>query len=274
MDSPSSDRGTWRWTSTLPFIWIYYTPNEHFVPKPSRRPVGERLSPRPYRLGKRQAATDQSRTAILTAARSILETGDSFSIEAVARRADVARMTVYHQFGSRRGLLESLFDFLAERGGMRELPAAFHRPDPIDALMKLIDVFVHFWSSDRVVLRRLRGMAALDSELDQTLWERNEGRRNALRAILGRIRGGEGRPRRATEDTVDLLYTLLSFEAVDVLAGKTRTPEEVLPIIKRATIAILGLPDQVADESKPSARPRSEPTEPLKGPKRRPRQRR
>jgi AcrR family transcriptional regulator len=36
-----------------------------------------------------------------------------FSVEAVARQAGVARMTVYYQFGSRRGLLEGICDSLA-----------------------------------------------------------------------------------------------------------------------------------------------------------------
>ena len=65
------------------------------------------MSPRPYRLGQRQVAADETRSRILNAARSQLEEEASFSIDAVARRADVARMTVYYQFGSRRGLLEA-----------------------------------------------------------------------------------------------------------------------------------------------------------------------
>jgi AcrR family transcriptional regulator len=36
-----------------------------------------------------------------------------FSIEAMALQADVARMMVYHQFGSKIGLLEALCDTLA-----------------------------------------------------------------------------------------------------------------------------------------------------------------
>ena len=77
------------------------------------------MSPRPYRLGQRQAATDETRARILAAARELLAASDGltgFSIEAVARQADVARMTVYYQFGSKPGLLEALFDDLAARG--------------------------------------------------------------------------------------------------------------------------------------------------------------
>ena len=62
------------------------------------------MSPRPYHRGQRQAASEQTRYSVLQAARKLLMESTSFSgfsIEAVARRADVARMTIYHQFGSK-----------------------------------------------------------------------------------------------------------------------------------------------------------------------------
>ncbi len=55
------------------------------------------MSPRPYRLGQRQATTEQTRARILTAARELLAESSGlsgFSIDAVAHKADVARMTV------------------------------------------------------------------------------------------------------------------------------------------------------------------------------------
>src|SRR5438552_2566365 len=112
--------------------------------------------PRPYRLGQRQATTAQTRARILAAAREVLmadEGFSGFSIDAVARRADVARMTVYYQFGSRVGLLEALSDDLAGRGGMGRLAEAFHQPDPRDALASYITVFGHFWAADRLATR-------------------------------------------------------------------------------------------------------------------------
>jgi AcrR family transcriptional regulator len=194
------------------------------------------MSPRPYRLGQRQVAADETRARILAAARDQLAEDTSFTIDAVARRADVARMTVYYQFGSKRVLLEALFDALAARGGMQQLPSAFEQADPAVALTRFIDVFARFWSSDRVVLRRLRAMAALDPELDQVLRDRNEGRRNGLRVIVSRLPAGGAR----VAETVDLLFALTSFENFDVLAGPDRTPEEVSPLVKRAAAAIVG----------------------------------
>lgn len=193
------------------------------------------MSPRPYRLGQRQLLTDETRSKILEAARTQLETEASFSLDAVARRADVARMTVYYQFGSKRGLLEALFDSLAARGGLRGLPSAFQQTDPRVALDGLIDVFARFWSADRLVLRRLRALAALDPELDEVLRDRNEGRRQGLRVIVGRLEAG-GKP---ASDLVDVLFALTSFENFDVLAGPARTPEQVAPLVKGAAAAIV-----------------------------------
>jgi AcrR family transcriptional regulator len=203
------------------------------------------MSPRPYRLGQRQVATDETRARILAAAHDQLEEETSFSIDAVARRADVARMTVYYQFGSKRGLLEALFDRLAARGGLHQLPSAFQQSDPKVALERLIEIFARFWSSDRVVMRRLRAMAALDPELDQVLRERSEGLRNGLRVIVARLPTG----RAPVAETVDLLFALTSFANFDLLAGPDRTPEEVGPLVKRAAAAIVA--------SKPGSAPRA-----------------
>ena len=195
------------------------------------------MSPRPYRLGQRQVAADENRSRILNAAREQLEEEASFSIDAVARRADVARMTVYYQFGSRRGLLEALFDDLAARGGIPQLPSAFQEPDPRVALDRLIEIFAHFWTSARVVHRRLRAIAVLDPELLQALVDRNELRRRGLRVILSRTPGIVGS--QPIDELVDLLFVLSSFESFDMLAGSDRTPDEVVPMVKQAAAAIL-----------------------------------
>src|SRR5207237_9610595 len=107
------------------------------------------MSPRPYRLGQRQVAADETRSRIVKAAREQLEKEASFSLDAVARRADVARMTVYYQFGPRRGLLEALFDDLAARGRIPRIPSAIQKADPLAALDRLTEIFAIFLSSAR-----------------------------------------------------------------------------------------------------------------------------
>ncbi len=203
------------------------------------------MSPRPYRLGQRQATTEQTRVRILNAARELLAESSGFSgfsIDAVARQADVARMTVYHQFGSKIGLLEALSDSLAAHGGMEHLADAFRRPEPLDALDEYITVFGRFWNTDRLVMRRLRALAALDPDFEHVIRARDEWRRQGLRVIVQRFAEKHGRPApSALDEAVDVLFTLIGFECFDTLAGPTRSIEEVAPMMQRLARAALGL---------------------------------
>jgi AcrR family transcriptional regulator len=222
------------------------------------------MSPRPYQLGQRQAATEQTRARIIQAARELLIAPDGFakfSIETVARQADVARMTVYHQFGSKSGLLEALCDSLASSGGMTELANAFRQPDPLEALHQYILTFGRFWEADRPVMRRLRALAALDPDFERLIRTRDEWRRKGVRVIVQRISEQQASsPDEACEEVaatfhanesqapsssehldeiVNVLFTLVSFETFDTLAGPTRTPVEVAPLIFRLARAAL-----------------------------------
>ena len=85
------------------------------------------MSPRAYRMEKRQAARTETRARILDAARQLLaeDSTRELSMDAVARHADVSRLTIYYQFGSRSGLLEALYDHLATRGNMQRIAQSF-----------------------------------------------------------------------------------------------------------------------------------------------------
>ena len=202
------------------------------------------MTSRPYRLGRRQAAVDRTRARILTAARALLVArgGAAFSLDAVARRARVTRATVYQRFGSRPKLLEALFDDLARRGGMWDLAGALGQPDPDLALARFIGTFGRFWTAHRPIHRRLLALAALDAALERTLRARQEWRRRGLRVIVERVRARYGKPAaEAQNETIDLLFTLTSFQTFDVLAGPKRTPAAVTPLLLRAARAVLGL---------------------------------
>ncbi len=207
--------------------------------------IRKEMSPRPYQLGRRQAATDQTRASIIAAARELLMSGDGFSgftIDAVAKQAGVARMTVYYQFGSKVGLLEAISDDLAAHGQMERLANAFRQANVLDALAEFIVQFFRFWASDRLVLRRLRSFAARDTDFAQVLQARDERRREGLRVITRRLMAEYGRPAQEQYDeTVDILYTLTSFESFDMLATATRTAEEAAALVHRFVCAALGV---------------------------------
>src|SRR5215475_3351487 len=110
-----------------------------------------RVSPRRYNSPARDAATAQTRERIVTAAATILGTAEGihdFSLEAVAKAAGVTRLTVYNQFGSRRAVLEAVFDQVALRGGLHRLAEAVALADPHAAIDEVIAIFCAFWSFD------------------------------------------------------------------------------------------------------------------------------
>src|SRR5579864_6606614 len=180
------------------------------------------MSPRQYRLGRRQAASEETRKRVLAAARALLASEGvlDFTIDRVAQRAGVARMTIYYQFESKRGLLDALIETLSPGALAGRLGARLGRAEPFEALGELIGAFAGFWSSNRVVTRRLCGLAALDPEVGDSLRSRDDDRRAGLRALVARVAEQHGRPSaQAMDDAVDVLRVLTSFETFDALAG-------------------------------------------------------
>jgi AcrR family transcriptional regulator len=194
--------------------------------------------PREYIRRKRPVASAQTRARIIMAVREMMaspEGAATFTIDAVAQRADVARMTVYYQFKSKRRLLEAVFDDLAERGQMNRLREAFANPDPVAALNAFIERFVRFWSCDRLLLRRLYAVASLDREVDASLAERIAWRRDGLKVLVKRLKS------KTDQDVVDTLHMLTSFEAYDALATRGRKRSVVVSTIQRLAHAALDL---------------------------------
>ena len=197
---------------------------------------------RGYKLGRREAAAAERRGRIINAARELLadEKGPpGFTVEAVAAEAGVARMTVYHQFQSKRGVLEALFDELANRGLVPHLGAVFHQPDPALALDALIDAFSAFWNSDRTVLRRARALASLDLEIAESVRARDERRREHLSRILARFPRGQALPPRELGALTDTLHVLTSFETFDGLLRGNRSFKATVQIVRDLASAVV-----------------------------------
>ncbi|GAA2750289.1 helix-turn-helix domain-containing protein [Kitasatospora cinereorecta] len=171
------------------------------------------MSPRSYRMGQRQAEVDETRARIVEAARGQLAETGALSLDAVARRADVARATVYYQFGSKTGLLEAVCDALAAGGGMERLAEAFTAADPWAGVDRFVAVFGGFWAVDRRCTRRLRALAALDDEVGRVIAARDARRRQGAAVLVGRLPG-------APEGAAARLYVLTSFETFDALAAE------------------------------------------------------
>lgn len=193
------------------------------------------MTVRPYRSEARDAASAETRRRLVAAATELLnEPGDlkGFSLNAVARRAGVTRLTVYNQFGSRLGLLEEVFDERAREGGLFGLTQVFAMADTHAALARTVQVFCRFWASAPPMMARLHGAAETDPELGDAIRARNERRRCAMRSLVDRlVAAGDVRAGRE-EDLTDVIFALTGFAFFDALRHGGRSLEEVCGLIQ------------------------------------------
>ena len=193
------------------------------------------MSPRAYKSPRRDAAASATRERIVAAAAAILGAVDGirkFSLDAVAKKAGVTRLTVYNQFGSRRVLMEAVFDERAERGGLFRIVEAMQDPDPQAALLRIIGIFCDFWSSDPGTMRLLHAAGASDAEFAESVHERNERRRSVLSAIVRRLAAGRAPPPKALGNLVDVLFALTSFAFFGQLTAGKRSAEAARRMIE------------------------------------------
>jgi len=188
---------------------------------------------RAYVSAVRAAAAAEKRRDVIDAAARFLREEKSlatFSLDAIARKAGVTRLTVYNQFGSRRGLLEAVFDDIARRGRLARISDAINNPDPWLGLDTLVEIFCAFWSSDPA-LGRLQDAEAIDHEFAQAVLDRNERRRPTIHAFLQRI--PHQLPPEIERDSVDLIFCLTSYATYRSLSTGRKNPA-VCELLKAA----------------------------------------
>jgi AcrR family transcriptional regulator len=205
------------------------------------------MSPRPYRLGKRAQSIEQTRERILAATRELLARDGyrSTSLDEIARTADVARATVYYQFGSKAGLLEALVADIERRAGQTAVLDAVENPDPVDAVRQAFLAGGRFWAAEHQLIRRLTGLAAVDSDIEQAIAEVQQHRLPLLAGLVERLdKAGRLSPNLPSARALDILWVLSSFEAFDQLfADRQRPVDEVADILADVAVrALVGQP--------------------------------
>jgi AcrR family transcriptional regulator len=193
---------------------------------------------RPYELGKRLEQSDRKRVAILAAARKHLESSGmaELTMDALARESDVTRQTIHNLFGTKTGVLEALFDQLALDGGLERMRIVMQQTDPEPMLAGFVDVFTDFWAKNRLLIRRIHGLAALDPEFGNAVEARNRRRQMAATRIVDRISGERDEQKKAAR--IAALWALTSFEFFDAVTESCGSMKDaaslVLELVKKA----------------------------------------
>jgi AcrR family transcriptional regulator len=196
------------------------------------RPKGDK---RGYRSDKRDFDAAKTRARIVSAAAKHLRSAKGIkglSLESVAQEAGVTRLTVYKQFGSRRGLLEAVFDDVARRGGLHRIPEAMVESDPRVALKRLVSIFCEFWYFNSKMLGQIIGASVADPLLERGILARNERRRKGFATLLNRIAGADKIPPETRAEVVDTLFVLTSHGVFAGLAADGRSVETVCRLVQ------------------------------------------
>ena len=198
---------------------------------------------RPYELGKRLEQMGRTKAAVLSSARAQLESGGmrEFSMESLAKASGVTRQTIHNLFGTRRGLLETLFDQIARDAGMERMREVMMTREAGAMLDGFIAIFCTFWAKNSLLLKRIHGIAAIDLEFGEVIRARNQRRQMAASRVIERIDSGvQLTSAEDKSERVACLVALTSFEFFDALVeslGTVEAAEKQLPgLIKRAML--------------------------------------
>lgn len=205
---------------------------------------------RPYRQGKRAEQADLTRRRIIEAAREeLLESPFvAINLEAVARRAGVARSTIYAIFRSRLRLFEAIEADLRERGGFRAIQAALDLPDAREILRQSLAAAVQLYVNEGKLWRALELQAVIDPDAATLTSRTNHDRIGGMRYLAqlldeqGYLRPGVS----ATEAShvLSLLSDLVVYERFTLTMGLT--PEQVLAQLLVLTRSFLRRDDEAS----------------------------
>jgi AcrR family transcriptional regulator len=181
------------------------------------------------------------------------------SVGEIARRAGVARSTVYLAFGSRAGLFDAFAEDLWERSGMPNLREAVNVPDAREAILGGIRAGVDIFAADRDVFNALFAMSRLDPDavggaVDRIERRRAEGMAWASRRLARQKQLGPGV---SVKRAAHVLWLVASFDAFDLLyTGRGLSAREVGRILADTFAnAVYTQSASTAADPRPAARP-------------------
>src|SRR6185312_5890162 len=182
---------------------------------------------RPYRSPRRQQQAEQTRQAILSAARNLFVARGyrATTIDAISAGAGVAAQTVYAAFGSKRQMLIALLDRMAADADLprleRDLAAA--AGDISRQLRELLAFTGRFYASGNDLIDLARTVSGVEPDL-ALMWQTGEDRRYRAHAALIRqwVKAGRLTAGAAARDAHDLLWTLTGPDVFRLLVVERR----------------------------------------------------
>jgi AcrR family transcriptional regulator len=173
-------------------------------------------------VSKRAEKTASTRSRILAAAHELVREGGFYtaSMEALAERAGVTRVTLYRTFGSRQAVIEGLFWEMLAAARLDRIDDAHQLPDVHDAVRGVLhaysEMFDALGESMPLALELARSDANMRAIMDVTY---QGGRRpDAMGRLAGRVvREGAAAPGWTRKRIADALMVLSSFEAYETL---------------------------------------------------------
>ena len=178
------------------------------------------MSPRPYRLGKRAADVEDTRDRVIQAARDLFSEEGFLgaTLDDVAKRAGVARATVYYQFESKYGLLDAMIVNATQMAKAAPLERARKHPNALKGLRAYFVEICKFWMGDLALFRNVYGLASVDPEAGKLFDGYDDRRRELLTWMVKRLADqGHLRPGVTQHRATDMLWLLSSFRSFDQL---------------------------------------------------------
>jgi AcrR family transcriptional regulator len=169
---------------------------------------------------------------IILAARDLLaRTGyHSVSLDDIAALAETSRQTIYVQFGSKRGVLQAVAEYVELQSYGRDMvEGARDVDDPVATIRNGITSQLDFFSENADLLRTFYAQAASDSDFRDVWQDRLQRRWDAIHILLERIaRQGRLVEGWSVAEATDWLWSLTNFRLYDEMVLDRNWPSEQL----------------------------------------------
>lgn len=194
------------------------------------------MTHRPYRLGQRAHDAAMTRRRILEAAWSEIERAGyrPASIEAIADRAGVARITVYRHFATRGELLEAVAWEQLGRAQLERLDRARAHPDVVEATRLFLLENCLLFDDIGAALRAMIDVERDEPEIAAVLRATYRGRRlDSIGELAQRIaESGQVAPGWRIDDVADALAVLTGIEAFEVaMSSSSRSASDAAGLL-------------------------------------------